>query len=435
MSQITNIKITELYEHPHNPRRDVGDVTELAESIKESGIFQNLTVVPGHLGTDKGYTVIIGHRRLAAAKQAGLTELPCSVVEMSKKEQLATMLLENMQRCDLTLYEQAQGLQMMLKLGETKEDISKRTGLSKTTIDRRISLLSLNQEKFKETQGRNISLMDLERIAKIKDEDLKDKCLDVVGTKDYEYTMRNAEQEQKKRIETAEKLEKIKAFADEIFVKPDTESFAHECRFYLDYTPNIDSKLASLKDGEYVFYKDEYGAIEMYRKMTEDDIAVEKQAEIERDKDEEEKEKWISFANEKNALMYFMRRDFVQNYNGNKRKDLLVLCQALADELGRKFYISTNMQVGLKNILGCDKSEYNNPEKLLLSMLYVLTGDSDFKGYINPYNIGGYDTRANDNYHLDKLYELFEKLGYEIADEERQIINGTHEMFKGDEGK
>ena len=145
---ITQIPIGELYPHPDNPRHDVGDVTELAESIRAKGILQNLTVVRGRKGTDEeidhikkfydtltgdtkiereamqeiqeqienrwvatGYTVVIGHRRLAAAKLVGLTELPCAIVEMTHREQIQTMMVENMQRADLTVYEQANGFQ------------------------------------------------------------------------------------------------------------------------------------------------------------------------------------------------------------------------------------------------------------------------------------------------------------------------------------
>ena len=117
----TELPIELLQPHPDNPRKDVGDVTELADSIKVNGIFQNLTVIKD----GEGYTVIIGHRRLAAAKQAGLKKVPCNVAEMTEQEQISTMLLENMQRNDLTVYEQAQGFQMMIDLGETKESISK----------------------------------------------------------------------------------------------------------------------------------------------------------------------------------------------------------------------------------------------------------------------------------------------------------------------
>ena len=64
-------------------------------------------VITGETWQD-GYTVVIGHRRLAAAKLAGLRELPCVITEMTLQEQLRTMLMENMQRTDLTVYEQAQ---------------------------------------------------------------------------------------------------------------------------------------------------------------------------------------------------------------------------------------------------------------------------------------------------------------------------------------
>lgn len=61
------LPVDRLYPHPDNPRKDVGDVSELVESIKANGIFQNLTVVLGGKGapSDADYTVIIGHRRLA----------------------------------------------------------------------------------------------------------------------------------------------------------------------------------------------------------------------------------------------------------------------------------------------------------------------------------------------------------------------------------
>ncbi len=70
---LTEIKIEKLYPHPQNPRKDIGDISELAESIKNQGVFQNLTVIKGGAGVpegEEGYTVIIGHRRLAASKRA-----------------------------------------------------------------------------------------------------------------------------------------------------------------------------------------------------------------------------------------------------------------------------------------------------------------------------------------------------------------------------
>lgn len=153
MADITYIPIRQLYPHPDNPRKELGDLSELAASIKENGVYQNLTVIPGHYlnsreyiakCVDEGgdaaaaaaawtpkaawssedYTIIIGHRRAAAAQQAGLYELPCAIVEMDEREQMQTMMIENMQRSDLTVYEQAQGFQMMMDFGQTVEQIS-----------------------------------------------------------------------------------------------------------------------------------------------------------------------------------------------------------------------------------------------------------------------------------------------------------------------
>lgn len=86
-----------------------------------------MTVIPGHW-TDNDYTLIIGHRRCAAAKEAGVKEVPCRVVEgFGRKEQISIMLEENMQRSDLTAVEQAEDFQMMLDLGETAESIAEKT--------------------------------------------------------------------------------------------------------------------------------------------------------------------------------------------------------------------------------------------------------------------------------------------------------------------
>lgn len=144
---IEYISVKRIFPHPDNPRKDLGELTELAASIKTSGILQNLTVVPwfsetrapvGDDSMDGCYRVVIGHRRLAAAKLAGISEVPCVISDMDRKTQAATMLLENMQRSDLTVYEQAQGFQMMIDLGETITGIAEKTGFSDTTVRRQI---------------------------------------------------------------------------------------------------------------------------------------------------------------------------------------------------------------------------------------------------------------------------------------------------------
>ena len=160
-SGITNINAKLIHQHPDNPRKDLGDLTELSESIKKKGIMQNLTVVPGHWDENRahheeGYTLIIGHRRFAAGKMAGVTMYPCRIVQdMSYKDQVGTMLEENMQRIDLTVLEQAEGFQMMLNFGDTEEQIAEKTGFSRTTVHRRLEIAKLDRDLVKEKTDEN----------------------------------------------------------------------------------------------------------------------------------------------------------------------------------------------------------------------------------------------------------------------------------------
>ncbi len=201
------LPISELYPHPDNPRKELGDLTELAESIKVKGIMQNLTVVKRE--NESGYTIVIGHRRHGAAKLAGLKELPCVIVEMSAQDQVATMLLENMQRNDLTIYEQAQGFQMMLDLGDTIESIAEKSGFSQTTVRRRIKLVELDQDKLKKAAQKQISMADLDCLNRIIDADERNKLLDDIGTSNFQYAFKRVLQTQEKRIASDAWREKL----------------------------------------------------------------------------------------------------------------------------------------------------------------------------------------------------------------------------------
>lgn len=197
---ITNIDVTKIMEHPNNPRKNLGDLSELAESIKARGILQNLTVVPAENGK---YTVVIGHRRLAAAKLAGMTEVPCVVAEMDYKTQLSTMLLENMQRSDLTVVEQAQGVQMMLDLGESVRDIADQTGFFESTVRKRAKISALPADKLKEAESRGGTLEDYLKCLEITDEGRRNELLEYVGTKEFLWNYKSFITTQKKRSKPA----------------------------------------------------------------------------------------------------------------------------------------------------------------------------------------------------------------------------------------
>ena len=168
-----------LHPHPDNPRKDLGDLTELKESIKAHGVMQNLTVVPDDDDGD-GYKILIGHRRFAASEGI-LEELPCVVAKgLTDRDQVGIMLVENIQRSDLTFVEQAHGFQMMMDLGYNMAEVEEKTGFSETTIRRRLSLLDLDRELV-EGLDNQITLKDLETVAKIKSPKIREQLLGEYG--------------------------------------------------------------------------------------------------------------------------------------------------------------------------------------------------------------------------------------------------------------
>lgn len=274
---ITNIDVTKLKEHPDNPRKNIGDVTELAESIKARGILQNLTVVPAENGM---YTVIIGHRRLAAAKQAGLTEVPCAVIEMDYKTQLSTMLLENMQRSDLTVYEQAQGMQMMFNLGVPVAEIVEKTGFAETTVRKRLKIATLPTEQMQQAVERGGTLENYVQIADIKDEKERRELLKVVGTREFEFSLTRA----KRRQIEAEKTPLVKAELKAIGAKAVKNQIYSSAYDWIERCEIADWKEGTFKkpkNKEELFWEISYGTVYLMRKKAKASKKKEEKSECE----------------------------------------------------------------------------------------------------------------------------------------------------------
>lgn len=271
--EIVNIGLEHIHPHPDNPRKDLGDLTELAESIKKNGILQNLTVIPKE-GEPGEYIAIIGHRRSAAAKLAGITEAPCRIVGgMTHKEQVSTMLEENMQRGDLTIWEQAQGFQMMLDLGETEDTIAEKTGFSKKTIRHRLNIAKLDSKTLMEKErqdGYQLTLTDMYELEKIKDIKTRNKILkESTDSRDLARRAINAQNEQKRQ----ENMKLYVAIMKKLGLKKAPKEADSE--FYTDKWERVESysldkeppKTMKLKDnGEPMFYLERYGTLYAIRK-------------------------------------------------------------------------------------------------------------------------------------------------------------------------
>jgi ParB family transcriptional regulator, chromosome partitioning protein len=142
-SQTVMLDIGRLLPNPLNPRGEVedDDVLELMRSIKEHGILQALLVTPYR----DGYYIVAGHRRRRAGYLAGLTKLPCVIRNFTEDEQQEVMLIENIQRKNLTPIQEARGFQRMLVAGRSVIEIVERLGLSSGYINARIDILRLEK--------------------------------------------------------------------------------------------------------------------------------------------------------------------------------------------------------------------------------------------------------------------------------------------------
>lgn len=144
---LQELHMDQLVVHPKNVRRDVGNVVELANSITEQGILQPLVVAPSLGGT--GFVIIAGHRRHAASKLANVDSLPCVVREDldTEAKQIVAMLVENTQRTDLTVTEEAEAYQALLEFpGYTVKTVAKATGRSQATVRKRLLLTKLSDQ-------------------------------------------------------------------------------------------------------------------------------------------------------------------------------------------------------------------------------------------------------------------------------------------------
>lgn len=148
--------------HPNNPRRDAGDVTELAASIAAIGVLEPIVVAPapGSVGV---YRIIAGHRRVKAAVQAGEDQVPALVRRDldSDQAQLEAMLVENLQRVDLSPMEEADAYeQLRLEFGLKPAQIAKSTGRSKATVDSRLALRKLPEALQDQVHTHQVSLAE-----------------------------------------------------------------------------------------------------------------------------------------------------------------------------------------------------------------------------------------------------------------------------------
>lgn len=142
---LASIPVDQVHPSPNNPRQNLTDIDDLADSIKGVGLIQPLVVQP----VDDGYRIIAGHRRYAALRQLGALTVECIIRRpMRPDEELLRMLVENGQRAGLDPIEEARALnRLKIQQGITETEVARRIGRNLTFVTGRIMLLSLPVEE------------------------------------------------------------------------------------------------------------------------------------------------------------------------------------------------------------------------------------------------------------------------------------------------
>ncbi len=199
---VHSVAIAQIVPNPHQPRRhfDTAALKELAASIAEHGILQP-PVVSRRTESD-GYELIAGERRLRAAQLAGLTEIPVIVRMASERQKMELALIENIQRHDLDVVEEAKAYRQLAQAyGLSQEDVAQRVGKSRSVVANRLRLLTLPVTILRALRDGVISEGHAKVILSVEDAQAQQALFEVI-TREH-LTVRQAEMRVKKMGTTA----------------------------------------------------------------------------------------------------------------------------------------------------------------------------------------------------------------------------------------
>lgn len=176
-NKISDIPIIKIRPNKAQPRKifNENELKTLSQSIEENGILQPLTV---RKVTSTEFELIAGERRLRASIMAGLRKVPCVVIKCSDKESAVFALLENLQRCDLTMFEEARGISRLIRrYGLTQDEAAVKLGKTQSTIANKLRLLKLTYEEQEWILNAGLSERHARTLLRISDENIRREAL------------------------------------------------------------------------------------------------------------------------------------------------------------------------------------------------------------------------------------------------------------------
>lgn len=176
-NKISDIPIIKIRPNKAQPRKvfNEEDLNALSQSIAENGILQPLTV---RKVSATEYELIAGERRLRASVMAGLRKVPCIVIKCSEKESAVYALLENLQRSDLGMFEEARGVSRLIRrYGLTQQEAAVKLGKTQSTIANKLRLLRLTYEEQEWIENAGLSERHARALLKLGDEGARREAL------------------------------------------------------------------------------------------------------------------------------------------------------------------------------------------------------------------------------------------------------------------
>ncbi len=177
---ILDIPIIKIRPNKSQPRKQFAesDLQSLSQSIAENGILQPLTV---RKVSASEYELIAGERRLRASVMAGLRKVPCIVVKCSDKESAVYALLENLQRADLGIFEEARGISRLIRrYGLTQEQAARKIGKTQSAVANKLRLLRLSAEEQEWIENAGLSERHARSLLRLDDESIRREALSKV---------------------------------------------------------------------------------------------------------------------------------------------------------------------------------------------------------------------------------------------------------------
>lgn len=243
--EVIELKLSELRPNPYQPRKvfDAEKLQELANSIKEHGVFQPIIVKK----SIKGYEIIAGERRYKASQLAGKETIPAIVRDFTDENMMEIALLENLQRENLNSIEEATAYQKLLaSLKVTQEELANKLGKSRSHITNMLGLLELPEEVKNLIAEEKITMSHARVLSKIKDKDeiinLANKIVDEnLNVRAIEQASQNPTVEKKHKLKTKVKKEsEYKYIEESISEKLGTKVKINNKKILISFTNNND---------------------------------------------------------------------------------------------------------------------------------------------------------------------------------------------------